>query len=206
MPIDLPPPDPQPDTARLAREISAGELKRFDELYERISPALFAWARLKLLRELRSVVDPQDVVQEVWIRALEIFPRFDAGRAEFRPWLFSVAKRVLMEATRRHRAARHRPRAAGGTAAMFALDQVPESVTGISTRLARDESIGRFVEAVQDLEPVDRQILVHFGLEGLTGEEVAKRVGVSRDAAFKRWQRLRKRMDEGRVGEALLVD
>ncbi|MFT4539892.1 MAG: RNA polymerase sigma-70 factor (ECF subfamily) [Planctomycetota bacterium] len=201
------PAQPSLITQRIARAINAGELERFDELYARVAPALYAWAQLRVLKELRKHIDAEDVVQEVWIRALEIFDRFDPDKQSFRPWLFSVAKLVLLEASRRVR--RRRTEVAGHraiTGALFELNNVPDSVTGISTRMARDDSIKRFVEHVRQSDPLDHQVLVHFGLEGLSGEVAAQRIGISREAAFKRWQRLRKRLQEQGIGDELLVD
>ncbi len=194
-------------TRRIARAIAAGEQERFEELYERVAPALFAWARLRLLDDLSKHIDAEDVVQEVWIRALEIFDRFDPEGQPFRPWLFAVAKRVLMEAARQVRRKGSRiGRHQALTGALFALDDVPESVTGISTRLARDEALEAFVETVRASDPLDHQMLVHFGLEGLSGEEVAQRAGISREAAFKRWQRLREKLRTQGIGRSILAE
>lgn len=207
MPIEPDPTRFAQTTGRIARAISEGELQRFEELYARVAPALFAWAQLRLLRELRKHLDAEDVVQEVWIRALEIFDRFDPDRQGFRPWLFSVAKLVLMEASRR---VRRRASDLGGhralTAGLFELDDLPDSVTSISSRMSRDDSIRRFVELVREADPLDHQVLVHFGLEGLSGEETAERLGITREAAFKRWQRLRQRLRERGVGQDWLAE
>jgi DNA-directed RNA polymerase specialized sigma24 family protein len=86
---------------------------------------------------------------------------------------------------------------------VFDLEGVPDSVTAITTRLARDESVTLFLERAEQLDPIDRGILVHLGLEGLNAGEAAERLGISREMATKRWQRLRARLREQGVGAGL---
>jgi RNA polymerase sigma factor (sigma-70 family) len=158
-----------------------------------------------LLQDLRAHIDAEDVVQEVWMRALEIFHRYDKQRQEFRSWIFPVAKNMRMEAMRRVRA--HGPsgsdqRHDAGTD--FELEGLPESVTSISARIAREDSVRQFIEHAQSLDVVDQQLLVFVGLEGMSGDLAAKRLGLTRNAAFKRWQRLRERLRERGIGQELL--
>ncbi|MCP3915070.1 MAG: sigma-70 family RNA polymerase sigma factor [bacterium] len=191
-------------TMALVRAVQAGENERFQELYERLAPALFAWASLRIMPVMRSRLDPQDAVQEIWMRALAIFERFDPERSSFRAWLFRVAKNVMLEAFRHLRGGGGES-AMGPTTKMFALERAPESITSFTTQLARDESIARFMEHVEELEPTDREILIHCGLEGLSGAEAAERLNLTREMVFKRWQRLRERLRERRLGEELVA-
>lgn len=196
-------PDPQPsemNTRRLAREVVLGEPGSFQPLYERVAPSLFAWARLNVLPELRKRVDPQDLTQEVWMRAFSSFARFDPAQGTFRAWLFGVAKLVLLEGLRNAR------RGGDQAGSAFDLAAVPEGVTAISRRLARDESIERFLEYVATLERADRDVLVYLGLEGMRAADAAERLGLAREALIKRWQRLRARLREQGLGADLLED
>ena len=45
-------------------------------------------------------------------------------------------------------------------------------------------------------DPVDRMLLVHCGMEGSECSFVATRIGITADAATKRWQRLRARLGQ----------
>ncbi len=51
------------DTQGLARAAKAGDDARFAELYERIGPALFTWASLRIRPSMRGVLDPQDMAR-----------------------------------------------------------------------------------------------------------------------------------------------
>lgn len=194
------------DLVRAARD---GDEATFAALYERLAPSLYGWAVLRIPDELAGWVEPDDLLQDVWVRALGAFARYDPERGPFRPWLFGVAKHVLLDALRRHRV-RVRPsqepaRDEGGEGGSRArLSQVPGEGTAISRRIARREDVATFLAEVAALAEPDRDLLVHHGLEGLTLEQTGRRLGIGRDAAHKRWQRLRRRLRERSWPEGMI--
>src|SRR6187551_1373845 len=86
-------PPPQGDDAPDERPGPA----TFEELYIEVAPALYAWAELRIRPEMRRNVDPQDVVQEVWLRAVKKHASFDPAVMHFRAWILAIAKNVLLE-------------------------------------------------------------------------------------------------------------
>ena len=197
-----PPPDGPLDTRGLARAAKAGELERFGELVERLAPALLTWARLRIRPAWRAHIDETDVVQEVWCRAWRAFPDFDADEVPFRYWVFRIAKNVLLEASRKLRAAGP---AAGTTTRLLMLTQVPDEATGLTQRVRRDETLERFADWARELSEEDRKLLVHVGLEGLPHAEAAERLGVGVEALSKRWQRLRAKIEAHPVPRDLVA-
>ncbi len=167
--------------------------QRLADLYPPLAPALHAWACVRLGTD-RTRIAPEDLTQEVWLRAVEVFERFDAGRMPFRAWLFAVAKNVLLEVRRRLERCQAEVGAQGSTTRLLALDEVPLEVSSISRRLARDETVQQFVARVQTLDPIERMTILHCGLEGMPLAEAAARLGENPTATTKRWQRLRERM------------
>jgi RNA polymerase sigma-70 factor (ECF subfamily) len=184
------------ETAHLAREAKAGGSESFTVLYERIAPALYAWADIRIRPGLRAWLEPGDLVQEVWCRALRVFDQFDPDKVSFRYWVFRVAKNVLLESVRKVGSAAYATQPAGSTARLFALGQVPDSITGVSRRLSRQEELGRFRDWVAELDREDRDLLLHHGLEGLSHSEVGERLDLGVEAVAKRWQRLRKNLEQ----------
>ena len=81
------------ETQDIARAAKAGDEQRFAELYERLAPALYTWASLRIRPAMRGSIDPQDVVQEVWCRAWKGFGRFDPQETPFRSWVFRTPNR-----------------------------------------------------------------------------------------------------------------
>jgi RNA polymerase sigma factor (sigma-70 family) len=72
-----------------------GEREAFDPLIAKWHPLLWRYA-VRLTNDADAAAD---VVQEVWLRALRGLPTLrDATR--FRPWLFGITRRVLMDRLR----------------------------------------------------------------------------------------------------------
>ncbi|MBL8863239.1 MAG: sigma-70 family RNA polymerase sigma factor [Planctomycetes bacterium] len=166
---------------------------RFEALFGEVAPALYAWAELRIRPGLRARLDPQDLVQEVWIRGMQGFARFDERGVSFRAWAFRIGKNILMESLR---ATRNEivGTPGGVTSRMLALERVPQDVTSFTQRLAREESVRSFLDEAGSLAEVDRMLLLHCGLEGETCARAATKLGISEDAAIKRWQRLKARL------------
>ncbi len=165
---------------------------RFSEHYTEVAPALFAWARLKVLGPLRDLADPEDLVQEVCFQAYRSFDRWDPARGAFRPWLFGVANHVVQMLLRK--VARAHARLGVVQRLASQAGAVPAQATTISRRVARDEGLLLFVERVTGLPEDDRRLLVWRGLEGLRHADVAELLGVTEETAMKRWTRLRERL------------
>ncbi len=184
---------PDLETQRLVRAAKAGDVERFSELYERLAPALLAWAHLRIRPALRGRIEPEDVVAEVWVRAWRAFPQFDES-AGFRPWVFRIAKNVLLECFRQLQRSPAAYADAGPSTRLFELQNLPESATNISRRVARAENVGLLLEWVRALDEEQQQLFLHCGLEGLSYAEAAERMALQRDTVAKRWQGLRERL------------
>ncbi|MBI5363997.1 MAG: sigma-70 family RNA polymerase sigma factor [Planctomycetes bacterium] len=184
----------------------SGAAPTFDTLYADVAPALYAWAELRIRPQLRARLDPQDLVQEVWMRGIKNFARWDARESSFRMWIFKIGKNVMLEALRALRTEHAAQPGWSPTTKMLALDGVPQSVTSFTQRLAREDAIKEFLAHANELEEQDRMILIHCGLEEETCAEVGTKLGLSEDATIKRWQRLRGKLRERPYAQQLLSD
>lgn len=180
-------------TRDIARDIREGDLARFGDLYARVAPGLYAWANLRIRPSLRARIDPEDLLQEVWIRALRAFPNYDPARGPFRPWLFQVAKFVLLDAFRRLRPGEIQPQAGGETGGVH-MSAIPDDATSVTGRVARLDGMRAFLDEVERLPDDDRAMVMHIGLEGLSIKEAAVQLDLSHAATEKRWQRLRQKL------------
>jgi RNA polymerase sigma factor (sigma-70 family) len=178
--------DPGADRCRPDGDVEA--------LHAEHSPAVYAWACLRVTGRLRAFVAPEDVAQEIWVRAMRAAPARDRT-APARAWLFPICKHVLYEVQRA--ANRDRSAGAGGsTTRLLALADVPADVTSLTQRLARDDALQGFLARATALDDDERMLLIHIGLESMPHAEVAARFGIGVDALQKRWQRLRDRVRE----------
>src|SRR5262245_30398216 len=125
-------------TRELAHQLRAGDEAVFQELYERVAPALYAWTELRIRRSPNVGLDSEDVLQEVWLRALRGLDSFDEARS-FRGWILGIAKNVLLqryEKTSRDQVLDRDPSSTGST-----WCNLPDTATSISVRVARDEGL-----------------------------------------------------------------
>jgi RNA polymerase sigma-70 factor, ECF subfamily len=164
------------------------------EHYQPLAPALLAWASLRLPAAVRRAVAPEDLAQEVWLRAVRLFSSFDPVQMTFRFWLFAVAKNVLLEVQRQQQRLGKEHAAAGSTTRLLALDQVPAEISSITRRLAADETVQRFVARVDELDDKERATVIHIGIEELSLTAAAERLAEPYATTQKRWNRLRERM------------
>jgi len=168
---------------------------RFEDLWSECAPAVAAWLELHVRDSLRPHLDPEDALQEVACRAFDGFARFDPAAGPFRAWLFGIARHVLYQALQRvGRQLTHVGAASDRSFDTQAWSRLPDTTTSITRRVARDESLRRFVAEVRALDDDDRRLLLRRGLEGLAHEDIARELGITTDAAIKRWTRLRERL------------
>lgn len=186
------------DTDFHADRAREGDATGFSTLYGRLAPALYAWARFRLHGPMRAAVDAEDIVQEVWWRALEAFPGFQPrGPGAFRAWIFSIATNVFRELARRRSPSRN--------ARVETLPpDLSAEITSITRNLARNDEATRLIDDLSRLDDDDRRLVLHCGLEGLTARDAAPLLGISAEAVKKRWQRLRVTLADRPAWAALL--
>ncbi len=170
------------------------DAERFDVLYADVAPALYAWAELRIRPSLRARLEPQDLVQEVWLRGRKNFATFDERGVSFRAWAFRIGKNILMEVLRALRSDPGLHTGGSSESRMRPLEGIPESVTSFTQRLAREDSVRAFLAQAEALDETDRMLLIHCGLEEESCAKAAVMLGLSEDAAIKRWQRLKTRL------------
>ena len=181
------------------------QLERFQALYEAIAPSLYTWAEIKIRPQMRGLVDPSDVVQEVWYRAWRAYGSANLEAEPFRRWIFRVAKNVLLESFRALRGSDTLGGGAGESARMRRLAEVPDEATAITRRVARDEGLKLFANWTIALAEDDRALVVHLGLEDMQRAELATRLGLSEATLAKRWERLMVRMAESKTTRELFA-
>ena len=133
-----------------------------------------------LRHRLGNTVDAEDLLQDVFIKAMRQGERFcaiDNARA----WLFEVARNALAD----------RLRLARNTVAL------PEDLSTDTEEIAAVDSLAACLPRVlSELSPEDREAITLCDLESLPQEDYARRKGLSLPGAKSRVQRARKRLRE----------
>jgi RNA polymerase sigma-70 factor (ECF subfamily) len=114
----------------------------------------------------------EELHQEVWLKALEGFDRFDPRRGSFRDWLFGIA---------RHQVSRHyRKRArdlAARNGAYEPVDEVPAPALLAPELMEGTERASVIRAALLRLSREHRDVLLGKYGDGLTVREIADRSG-----------------------------
>ena len=196
-----------PDTETLLARARAGDSNAADSLLDRFRGQIRRMVSVRMDPLLTTRVDPSDIVQESLMAASQRLPAYlQNPTIPFYPWLRRIAWDRLVEAHRQHlwakrrsRLQEERPVGLSNDSVLHLAEQFVSRDCGPSTRLLREELLTRVRKTLEQLEPVDREILVLRYLEQLTPEQTAVVLGVSRDAERMRHlravQRLRCKLD-----------
>jgi RNA polymerase sigma-70 factor, ECF subfamily len=185
------------DEAKLVRQAIAGEEGALEILFAQHSRALYQTA----LRLLGNPEDAEDALQEAMLSAYRNLPRFE-GRSQFSTWMTRI---VINAALMRRRSKRAHP--------ALSLDDSAEDKTPIAERFADGhpspeqiyasaELSARVKENLQTLSPLLRNAFELRELEGLTADEAARALGVSRNTLKARLWRARQQL-ASRLGDVL---
>ena len=187
------------DTHRLIELAARGDQHAWSEILKRHRGRLRRMVALRLDRRLQGRMDPSDVLQEAYVDAARRLPDYVRDPAmPFYLWLRFLAGQRLQEQHRCHlgTAARdagrevslHRGPVPGATTAALA-DQLLGRQTSPSQAAVRAERRVRLQEALNSLDPVDREVLALRISKSLSNGEVAQVLGLDKSAASKRYAR-----------------
>jgi RNA polymerase sigma-70 factor (ECF subfamily) len=158
---------------------------------------------IRLDRRVSARVDPSDIVQEALKTAHERMPAYLADpQIPFYPWLRRIAWDRLTDAYRTHLAAEKRsvlkehawtPNLNDESVAELAQSLATISVSP-SDNLAEAEIQAKATQALMELKPQDREILVLRYLEQLDVAEIADVLAISQTAVTSRHLRALQRL------------
>ncbi len=194
----------KPSVTEQVRRAAAGDREAWDDLLNAHRARLRKMVAVRLDHRLQARLDPSDVIQEAFVDATAGFAEF-AARQEmpFFLWLRWLTGIRLSTLHRKHlqyairNAVRDVPLGHAGapcaSSAILAAHLLGHdtSASAIAMRLERK---ARIQEAIEALEPLDREVLVLRHFEELTNIEVAQTLEIQEAAASKRYVRTLRRL------------
>jgi RNA polymerase sigma-70 factor (ECF subfamily) len=175
-------------------------------LVERHRDRLERMVRLRMDRRLQGRVDPADVVQEAYLAVRGHFPQYCAdARLPFFLWLRLEVGQKLVDIHHFHLG--NQMRDAGQEVSLHCgpLPQVSSvslaehmlgKVTTASRAAMRAELKIRVQEALNSMDPQDREVLILRHFEELSNAEAAQVLGIKASAAVNRYVRAVKRLKD----------
>jgi len=187
-----------PPTKALLARLAAGDPGGWPELLRLHHARLRRMVALRLDARLHGRVDPSDVLQDAYLHAARALPGYLRDpEVPFFVWLRRLAGHRLGRVHRHHLGAKiraasrevsldHGPPAASSEAmAARLLGRAPRP----SEEAVRAELCRRVQDALNDMEPMDREVLALRHFEQLTRSEAALVLDISEAAIAKRYLR-----------------
>jgi RNA polymerase sigma-70 factor (ECF subfamily) len=183
----------------LLRRLAAGDRDALADVFASHRERLCRMVQFRLHPTLQRRVDPDDVLQEAWIDAVK---RIDSYREQDDPsaylWLRLIVGQTLVDLHRKHLGAKKRDahqevpltRLAGPHVDSQTMSaHLTGGLTSPTQAAARDEAAGMLQDVLDEMDPIDREVLVLRHLEEHTNAEVAKILGLQPSAASNRYVR-----------------
>ncbi len=165
-----------PDETRAREQVERarnGDSQAFAELFEPLRQQLLATIRRRLSPAIRQRIDPEDVLQDSFVRGLHSFSRFEwQGENSLRRWLEAIATHVTLDVVRHH----------GRRKALRLEQDLMGDGAPPSRAMRRQERRERLQNAMRSLSPDHRTVLELSRMQELSIREIAERMGRTESA------------------------
>ncbi len=192
------------ETAELLKRAVAGDESALDKLFSRYRDRLKQMVHLRLSRRLQGRVDDSDVIQEAYIDVSRRLAEYQQDpQLPFFLWLRHITGLKLTEVHRRHLGTQMRD---AGQEVSLHRGALPEAnsvslaahlmgaITSPSQAAVKAETRIYVQEALNSMDPLDREVLALKHFEQLSTSEIAQVLGLSKAGAGSRYLRAIKRL------------
>jgi RNA polymerase sigma-70 factor (ECF subfamily) len=193
-----------PGTSELLQRAGQGDAQALGDLFARHQDRLRRMVQLRMDRRLQGRIDPSDVLQETYLEVSRCLAEYLGNPVlPFFLWLRFLTGKKLQVLHRHHLGTRMRD--AGREVSLYrgALPQASSvslaaqllgRYTSPSQAAVRAELQIRIQEALNSMEPIDREVLALRHFEQLSNAETAQVLEIGEAAASNRFVRALKRL------------
>ena len=183
---------------RLVQRLREGDEQALAELFSHYRDKLWRMINFRLDQRLTGRVDADDLLQESYMAAAQRVEHFcKEPEMSILVWLRLIVAQTLVDVHRRHLGARMRDarqevslRVAPAQATSISLAaHLLGHLTSPSQAAMRAEMAKRLEEALESMDPIDREVLALRHFEELTNNEVSEVLGLQKSAASNRYVR-----------------
>lgn len=198
--------DDSSEVTELLQRAAAGDGRAQEELFSRYRDRLKRMVHLRLSRRLQGRVDDSDVLQEAYLDICQQLKDYvQAPRAPFFLWLRHMTGLKLAEVHRRHLGAQmrdadrevslHRGGLPDADSVSLAAQLLGKLTTPSQAAIKAEQRL-QVQEALNGMDPTDREVLALKHFEQLSTSEIAEVLGMSKAGAGSRYLRAIKRLRE----------
>lgn len=191
-------------TSDLELRLKAGDVTVFSEVFTVHRSRIWQIIHFRLNDQVRGRVDPDDVVQEIYLAAAQRIKHFIEGDfASCFLWLRLVASQTLSKIHRTHlgtagRCAFRETNTLGhnrwGKTSLCLSQRFVAHMASPSHAAIKVETISQIRNALEGMNEIDREVLSLRHFEELTNQEVASELGIKSKAASIRYMRALERL------------
>jgi RNA polymerase sigma factor (TIGR02999 family) len=178
---------PESEITRVLRAHAAGDADALDRLWPLVYEDLRGIARRQLARDGSTTLDPTAVVHEAFLRLAGLAPIAWTDRHHFFALVARAMRRVLVDAARERHAAKR-----GGGRAREELD--PEAF-GVRAEVEDLLAVEETLAELERLDPRLARVVECRLFAGLSDEETAEALRLSRRTVERSWQRARAHLE-----------
>lgn len=160
--------------AALVLAAQAGDAGAFGELYERYRQPLYRYC----LARSSSPHEAEDLVSEVFLKAMESLTRYRDQGLPFIAFLYRVARNAAIDRSRKDKGA-----------SLFDMTIEPRSGTDVEGDAARASDMDVVLGALRKIKPEYREVILLRFVEGYSAADVAKLLDKAEKAIWNLQQR-----------------
>jgi RNA polymerase sigma-70 factor (ECF subfamily) len=192
------------EQSELESRLRHGDVEAAASLFSLHRERLWRMVNFRLDARLRARLDPDDVLQEGYLAAVRRIRHYgsDSPMSPF-VWFRMIVLQTLIDLHRRHLGAQMRD--AGREAAIHGRRYPQATSASLATQLvgdwtspsqaaARAEMLSAIEQAIDGMDPVDREVLALRHFEEMTNGEVAQVLEIQQKAASIRYVRAVRRL------------
>lgn len=160
--------------AALVQAAQAGDVRAFGQLYERYRQPLYRYC----LARTDSVHEAEDLVSEVFLKAMESLERYRDQGLPFIAFLYRVARNAAIDRSRREKGA-----------SLFELTIEPRSTVDLEGDAMRSFEMDAVLGALRKIKPEYREVILLRFVEGYSAADVATLLQKAEKAVWNLQQR-----------------
>lgn len=161
----------------LVRRFNDGDASAFEELLQRYQRPLFNF----ILRSVRERDRAEELLQDVFLKVLQRSSEFQ-GSSKFSTWLYTIARNLCIDTSRKMVFRRHRsldaPLRADDAESATLLDRVASPAPEADRQAIGHDLQARIAAAIEELPEEQREVFLMRELQNMAFKEIADVVGV----------------------------
>lgn len=180
-----------PEDASLEEALRGGDDAVVGALFENHRARLTRMVKFRLDPRLVGRIDPEDVLQETFIEAGKRLQAYRDDDKLFLVWIRLITQQTMIDLHRKHLGAKMRTAGkevsapqSGTISGLFV-----SHITSPSRAMMREEARTKIEGALQEMDEIDREVLMLRHFEDLSNKDVAIVLGIQENAASNRYVR-----------------